>query len=344
MTVRREDLDRAVADGLVTRAQADALWERTDPLRRLPPPRLPPARAALAAGVGAVAAGLLAAVLMAVWEGSGPGAGLAVALVEGAALTGAARVLGRREGLAPVAAVLAALAVALAPAAVRAGQAWAGVLDHAAPPATTFAAWVTGPLFLPAAAAAVAALAALWAIPAPLLSGVLVVTLWGWTLSAAPVVFGPAPTWAQHAILSALVGALAILAGVAVDGRLRRDHARWLYCVGLAAFCGGVSTLHGDAGLSLLAGLLTYAALLPVGLFLGRRCFAVFGAVGVASGLARFADELLVDALVPPVFVAIAVALGAGAFLYARVAPAWERAAAAALPEHLRRWIPPRAR
>jgi hypothetical protein len=45
VTVHREDLARAVADGAVPRAQADALRERTGapplpaPLRRLLPPR-----------------------------------------------------------------------------------------------------------------------------------------------------------------------------------------------------------------------------------------------------------------------------------------------------------------
>jgi hypothetical protein len=279
-----------------------------------------------------------------VWERVGPAGGLTVALLAGGGLTIAAHGLSLRPAGSTYAPVLAALAVPLAPVAVRAAQAWAGSLAPAAAPPGDLAAWLRGPAFLPAAAAVAAAAAALWAVRAPLLSGVLVVTVWGAALTATPVVFGPAPTWAQQALATALLGMVALAAGVALDGRLRRDHARWLYCAGLAAFCGGVATLHADSGLSLAAGLAAYALLVLAGLALRRRCFAVFGGLGVVAGLARLADDLLADPIVPFVFVALAIALAAATLLHERLAPAWERAVAAALPEPLRRMLPPRAR
>lgn len=344
MTLRREDLDRAVEDGVVTREQAEALWARTGEHRLAAEPAVGPLRVALALATGAVAAAILGAVLLDAWERAGPAGGLTVALLEGAALTIAARALALRAPRALHAAVLAALAVPLAPAAVRAAQAWTGALGPAGAPPTTLSAWLGGPAFLPAAAAVAAAVTALWAVGHPLLSAVLFGALWGSAMTAAPVVFGPTPTWAQHALLSALLGAAALAAGVALDGRLRRDHSGWIYLAGLAAFCGGVTTLHGDTGPSLAAALAAYAALVLASLALRRRAFAVFGALGVASGLARLADTLLAEAVVPYALVAIAAAVGAAALVHARVAPAWARAVAAALPAPLRRMLPPGAR
>jgi hypothetical protein len=163
-------------------------------------------------------------------------------------------------------------------------------------------------------------------------------------MTAAPVVFGGAPSPSQQALVSAFVGAVALLAGVAVDGRLRRDHARALYCTGLAALCGGVTTLPADTGFSLLAAFATYALLVAVGLVLRRRCFGAFGALGIAAGLARVAIDQLDDRVVPVSLVAIAAGLVVAAVLYDRLAPAWERALAAAIPAPARRLLPPRVR
>lgn len=342
MTLRREDLDGAVADGIVTRAQADALWERTGE-RALPPPAFAWGPAALLAAAGAAGAAALGAILLVAWEGAGPPAALATALGEAAALAAGARALARRsDRAAPYAAVLAALAVPLAAAAVRAGQDWAGV-GPAAPP-DSLGGWLAGPSFLPAAAAVAAALAALWALRAPLLSAVLVAALWAAGSTALPLVFGPAPTWEQHAMFWVLVGGVALAIGAALDGRLPRDHAGALYLAGLALCCGGITTLHADSGPSLAAGIAAYALLVLWGLLLDRRRFAVFGALGIASGLGRLADFALADPVVPFVFTALAAATVAAALLHERFAPAWRRALLGAAPGAVRRLLPPHAR
>ena len=56
--------------------------------------------------------------------------------------------------------------------------------------------------------------------------------------------FGAAPTWDQRGILSAVVGWLALSAGVALDRRTLRDHAGWLYLAGLVAFWGGLTSMR----------------------------------------------------------------------------------------------------
>lgn len=83
--------------------------------------------------------------------------------------------------------------------------------------------------------------------------------------------------------------------------RSARDHAFWLYLAGLGAFWGGLTAMDSSA----LAGKLVYVAvncgLVLVGAALVQRVFTIFGAVGVAIGLAAIGDRFLRDSWLFPV-------------------------------------------
>lgn len=342
MALGRDELDRAVEDGLLTRAQADALWARADD--REPPSKRAAApdhlRAALAVGAGLVAAGVGAWLLVLASEQLGGAGAAAVALAEAVALAVGARLLERR-GLPGPGGVLAGLAVALVPVAVRGVQAYLGLVGGAVAPPATLGEFLAGPDFPPALAGVLAAILALRLFEGPVLAAVAVAALWGAAMVAAPVVFGPAPLPGQRALLSAVVGLAAFACGVAVDGRTRRDHAYWLYLAGLVAFWGGLTTHHAASGASLLLGAVVNVALVFTSIALRRRVFAVFGGIGVAGVLGHCADLWLADPVVPFAFAAIAAGVVAAAVAYDRLAPLWERALPPRLPATIRRMLPP---
>jgi hypothetical protein len=287
----------------------------------------------------AVASALGLALLFVVWGRFGSGAGLALTLGEGAALALAAHRLAARA-LPAAASVAAALSTCAVPVAMRAAQQAAGVSEVVQAP-VEIDLLLASPSFLAAAAWVVAAALAILATGAPLLSAVLVLAAWTAAMVAAPLAFGPAPTWGQRGIASAAVGYLALSAGLILDRRTRRNHAAWLYLSGLVAFWGGLASIP-ESGITANAlGGLVNAALILAALALRRRIFAVFGAVGLARALGQLAEDLLDPRAYPAVLAALGVGLAAGVFVYHRRAPAWERALSAALPEWGRQLLPP---
>jgi hypothetical protein len=346
--LHRRDLDLAVQDGIVSREQAERLWERAAGEEPSPRPApLPPAggwrRAPAAAVAGVVAASAAAAwVVLAAWEGGGAAGGFAAAAAAAFAAGAGARALERRS-LDAAAGLLACVAVALVPVAVHGLHFWLGHPRGAAP-AGTLAALVGGPYFPAAAAAVVAAAVGLRLFASPAVAAVLVAALWLAALLAAPLVFGPSPAWARRALVSAAAGLGAIGVGVILDGRTRRDLSSWLYVAGLSACSLGLVTIQSESGASRLFGAAVNVALVLVSVALRRPVFALFGAVGLAAVLGELAEAELDDRVVPYAIAAVAAAAAGAAVAWRRLSPAWEDEVAGRLPAPLLRLLPPRRR
>lgn len=349
MTITRRDLDEAVRDAVLSREQAERLWDRAHaPGAPTPAPEAPPAPATDPRREAAAVAGSVAAVAFAVWlllvawDAVGPAGGFGVAALATGAFALAARALERRA-LRLGAALLAGVAVAAAPLAVHGLHGWIGYASGAAPPGTIDA-FVRGSAFPALVAGIVAGVVGLRAFSSPSVAAVLVGAVWFAAMLGAPVVFGPSPTWAQRALLSALTGVGAIAAGVFLDARTRRDYSFWLYLSGLVAFWGALVTVHADSVASQLVGAVLNLALVLAALPLRRPLFAVFGVVGLAGVLGHVAEAELEEAAVPFVVLAIAAASAGAAVAWRRLAPEWEALVAEKLPDPLRRLLPARRR
>lgn len=338
MKVDREVLEGAVARGELTPAQAAALLEEAAGRRAAASPQDPPGRRelalALAAGLGAGLA------LSEAFEHLGfPGlAGVASALGLALLATGWQRFTrsGGQRGQ-----VLLCAAVLLAPLAAHAVARAAGLGRPFEAVPGDLLGWLAGPWFPVQAAAALAAALAYRAFGIPFLVAPLAVAAWFAAQDAAPLLFGQDLAWSQRVLVSALSGLVFIAAGVAVEGRTRGDVAFWCYLPGLLAFSGGLLTWTGASDLALALVAMLHAGLVLASLLLGRRGFAVAGALGMAAAAGRLADDLLEPTALAFALAGVALAvLGLGLLYHLHQA----RLAALVLgrlPRRLQRLLPP---
>jgi hypothetical protein len=150
--------------------------------------------------------------------------------------------------------------------------------------------------------AVLAALLAVWRYPFPFILVVAAVALWFMSMDVAlwftrsPQDFGD---WDVRRNVSLYFGFSMIIAAWATD-ILRRDGPDfpfWIHIFGVMAFWGGM-TLH-DGGTELQKALycLINIGLIGLSVFLNRRVYAVFGALGVATYLGYLSYEVFNDVI-----------------------------------------------
>ena len=123
------------------------------------------------------------------------------------------------------------------------------------------------------------------------------------------------------------------------------DFAFWLHLCGIVAFWGGLTAHDSDSEVARAIYCLINIALVLRAVFLRRRGYAVFGAIGIACYLGYLADEVFANSLLFPIALS-AVGLGiigAGIFYFRRRSQimTW---LAANLPPALQRLRPVHAR
>jgi hypothetical protein len=341
MEIDRKALHDAAARGIITPAQAEALWTDLAGTRRTPSwpqaavgqPLWRPVAAALGLALGAA----FAVDVAFAQYGFGGLATTATALAFALYAAGRqrwVRTRGARGQLLLTAAVL------LAPLAAHGAARLVGWGRPPDPP-YDLVDWLAGPWFPVQAAAALAAALVLRAFDVPAMCAVLAAAAWFAAQDAAVVVFGPTPGWAQRALLSALTGAVLIGTGMAVDRRTRADHAFWLYLTGLLALTGGLVTWQAgsDVSAALVGGLHVWLVLL--GVILGRHAFAVAGAIGVAASAGRIFEDLLDGRVVAFALALVTLAIVWAGIGYARHRDRIAAAIAARGPAWFRRLLPP---
>ncbi|MCH7550993.1 MAG: hypothetical protein IIA35_04740 [Proteobacteria bacterium] len=91
--------------------------------------------------------------------------------------------------------------------------------------------------------------------------------------------------------------------------RTKEDFAFWGYLFGLIAFWGGLSMLKSDSEVSKFFYFVINLALMGMSVFLRRRAFMVFGALGVLGYIGHLAYEIFADSILLP-FVLTAIGVG----------------------------------
>jgi hypothetical protein len=109
------------------------------------------------------------------------------------------------------------------------------------------------------------------------------VMAWGLSLDLSSQLLGDGrfDGWSTHfALTSALAGTLLMSAARWIETRAKADYAFWLYLAGLLAFTGGLALAPSSGELGRFLFAMAHLGLVGVGLFLGRKTFAVFGYLG----------------------------------------------------------------
>ncbi len=343
--VGRHDLERAVAGGVLEAAQAEALWQFLGSEPQSLRPRFDLVHVLWYAGALLVigAMGLFTTLAFAKLGG---GVLALIALAYAAVFMAAGQRLWHR-GLRIPGGLLIAVAVTMAPLFTYGVQDALGWWTHADPGNyRDFYIWIKAswlPMELATIAAGVVALH-FWRFP--FLIAPIAFALWFMSMDLTPWVFGEGwDSWDQRRIVSLWFGLAMLVVAWAVDVRARADFAFWLHLFGLLAFWGGLTLLDSQSELGKAFYCLINLVLLVLALFLQRRAYAVFGALGVAAYLCHLAGEVFRDSLLYPFALSLigVLIIVAGLWLHRRQA-ALEQALAERLPPALEALRPAHAR
>ena len=341
----RGDLERAVAAGVLGAVEAEALWQFLGSEGRGLRPRFDLVHVLWYAGA-LIVIGAMGLFTTLAFARLGGGVLALIALVYAVLLTAAGRHLWQREMRIPGGLLIVA-AVAMAPLFTYGVQDALGWWTHAEPGNyRDFYIWIKAswlPMELATIAAGVAALS-VWRFP--FLVAPIAFALWFMSMDLVPWVFGADwDSWDQRRIVSLWFGLAMLIVAWTVDVRAKGDFAFWLHLFGLAAFWGGLTLLDSQSELGKAFYCLVNLVLLLLALFLERRAYLVFGALGIAAYLCHLAGEVFQELLLYPFALSLigVLVIGAGLWLHRRQA-ALAQLLAERLPPALKALRPAHAR
>jgi hypothetical protein len=349
--VARDDIDRAVAAGVIHADQVDALWHFLSTKSAAPRPAIRPrfdlvhllwyAGALIVIG----AMGLFTTLAFAQLGG----AALAVIAVIYAVILVIAGDRLWQRGLPIPGGLLITIAVTMAPMFVYGVQdalGWLNVSGRDYSDIHEFWRFARGGSMPLELATIVAGLIALRFYRFPFLIAPIPMALWALSMDVTPWILGdPTPSWRLRQVVSVWFGLGMIIVAWTVDVRSRGDFAFWLHLFGMLAFWGGLTTMESDSELSRAVYCLINVGLIGLGLFLQRRVYLLFGGLGVAIYLHDLAERVFRDSLLYPFalsMIGLAI-IGAGLILH-RHGATLERALQARLPKALIALRPSHAR
>jgi hypothetical protein len=193
-----------------------------------------------------------------------------------------------------------------------------------------------------------AALAALWFFPFPFLTMIVAFCLWFMSMDLTPWLMGATEfSWEQRATVSLYFGLLVMAVAWLVDLHEWKsgDFAFWLHLSGVMAFWGGLTAQHASDGFGRAVYCAINVGLIVLAIFLMRRVYAVFGALGVTTYLGYLAAVVFVDSILFSFALSgIGVALIAFGLLFHKYGMVISCAIDDALPVPLRGFRPAHAR
>jgi hypothetical protein len=346
MTVTWDDLQTAVANQVLTTAQAERLWDffaaRTSARPQFDAPHV-----AYYAGA-VIVLGAMGWFITEAWDGLN---GFAVTLIAAAyafAFWRAGEALWK-SGLTTPGGLLFTLAVWMVPLAIHGLERGLHLWPQGDPGSyRQYFQLVKASWILMEVGTIAAGVLAIWFRPFPFLTFPITFALWFMSMDLTPMIFGRnAYSWDERRWVSVLFGLAILLAAYLVDlrSRLRQDFAFWGYLFGVVAFWGGLSMMDSGDEVAKFVYCLINIALIIVSVLLRQRVFLVFGALGALGYLGHLSYRVFKDSLMFPVVLTmlgiLLIYLGVLSRRHSRVIAEYLQAL---LPEGLQELIPPRAR
>jgi len=166
--------------------------------------------------------------------------------------------------------------------------------------------WINGSWIVIELATVAAALTALRKVKFSFLVMPAAIALWFFSMDIAEILYSQHHlTWEMRSWVSVVSGLIFLVAGRAAERRSAGvDYAFWVYMAGLLAFWGGLTSLpsHDEFGKAVYC--VINLGLIAVSLYLNRKTFAVFGALGVYGYLGHLAFQVFKDSPLFPIALA----------------------------------------
>ena len=309
MRIAKKDLEWAASRGVIDDAQAEALW-RALTERSADRPKFDLIHVAYYFGALLVI-GAMGWFMGTAWEAFGGGGIFLISAAYAAAFLVIGSMVWQRGGLRVPGGLLITMAVCMTPLAVYGLQRWLGVWGFDDPGEyRDFHVWIRGGWFAMEVATIAAGVIALWFFRFPFLTAPIAFVLWYMSMDLTPIISGGTDfDWELRRLVSLWFG-LAMIAGTyLIDHRTKEDFAFWGYLFGLIAFWGGLTMLESDSELSKFFYFLINLAIIGMSVFLRRRAFMVFGALGVLGYIGHLAYSIFEESILFP-FVLTGIGLG----------------------------------
>lgn len=294
LTVNKGDLEWAAGEGLLSQAQAGAVWDALLK-RHAERPQFDLAHLFWYAGAVLV---LFAMSWFGVEMGTryGAPAVLATSVIYSAAfLVGGARLWA--QNLKVPGGLLVTLAVTMAPVAVG------SLAESVGYPLTNYLS-NSGFQFLLEGVTIASALLALRFFKFPFLTAPIAASLWLMSLTAVDAMFGGGiffGQWNQQLTVTMLFGIAITFVGLLADGKREGDYSFWLYLFGVSAFWFSLTFLDSGSEMGKFVYFLINAGLMLTSVLLARRVFLVYGSIGVLYYLGHVAFTLFAGSIAFPV-------------------------------------------
>ncbi len=346
-SITEAELDGAVREGILDRAQADRLLDYFGRSAASPEqPRFSLVHVLYYLG-GMIAIGAMSLFMTLGWNSLGGWGGFFTAILYGVLALLLAHWLLEQRHLYIPAGIMATLAVVMVPLAIFAAQMALGYWGADKPYRDyhVFIDWRW--IVMEFGTLAIGAIL-LWRYRFPFMLMPIAVTLWYMSMDIVPFLLGGERSndWEIRKFVSVYFGLLMTLLALWVDIRSRasRDYAFWLYLFGVLTFWGGLTLMNSGSEFSKLGYCGINVLLILVGAVLGRRVFAVFGGLGVAAYLGHLSWRVFRDSLVFPIALSVIgfsiIWLGV---IWQRLEAEWSARLRAVLPAALRELIEARA-
>ena len=236
------------------------------------------------------------------WEAFGGSGIFLISVLYAAAFFGLGYRLWGQQGLRTPGGLLLTMAVCMTPLAVYGLQRGLDIWGFDDPGEyRSFHRWIEGGWFYMEVATIVTGLLALRFFRFPFLTAPIAFALWYISMDLTPILFeGEDFAWHERQLVSAWFGLAMIAGSYFIDHRTRQDFAFWGYLFGLVAFWGGLSTMDSGNELSKFFYFLINLLLMGLSVFLQRKVFLVFGAIGTFGYIGQLAFRVFEDSMLFP--------------------------------------------
>lgn len=341
MKISKQDLDAAVAEGLLSEAQAEKLWSAWE-RRQQEQPRFDLPHVAYYFGALIVIAAM-GWFMTEAWEAFGGGGIFIIATLYALGFVLAGRTLWYEQKLRIPGGLLFTMAVCMTPLAIYGLERLTGIWPQGDPGAyQDFHVWIKGSWLLMELGTIAAGLIALKYVRFPFLTAPIAFALWYLSMDLTPLLFGQDTlVWEDRLWVSLWFGLAMLLAAYLIDRRTGEDYAFWLYLFGLLAFWCGLSLMESGSELGRFFYFLINLGLIGLSLLLQRRAFIVFGALGAFGYIGYLAHRVFEDSLLFPfVLSLIGIAVIYLGIKFQRYKDVLETAVLARIPDGVRRLMP----